>query len=220
MRIAITSGPTREPIDDVRYVSNVSTGRLGVAVAEAFLAAGHDVLFLRGEGSLAPAEREGLEVVTFGSAASLLALLEKRLTRDGGAPVAWIHAAAVADYAPAPVAGKLKSDRDELVLRMLPTPKIGDRIRARRDDLTIVMFKLESGIARDELERRARATLERAGADAIVANLLAEVGAEHRALLLRRDGTRRELASREAIAAALVEEVTRLVAARAGSSSR
>ncbi len=212
--VAITSGPTREPVDEVRYVSNVSTGTLGASIASAFLAAGHRVSFLSCIGSKRPPAHPGLEVIEFESAESLLAAIERTLA--GQPHAALIHAAAVADYAPVRTAGKISSSEPELVLRMKPTPKIADRIRARFPSLPLVMFKLEAGIPRDELWARARRTMQRAGADAIVANLVAEVTpTSHRADLLRADGTTEALADRAAITSALVREVERLAADRA-----
>lgn len=211
MRILLTSGPTREPIDDVRFVSNVSTGRLGVAIAAEFLAAGHDVVFLRGAGSLAPSSHPHLLLVEFESTASLLAAIEGELARNERAPVAWIHAAAVSDYAPVKVDGKIKSDRDALVIEMRPTPKIADAVKRSFPQVPLVSFKLESGITREELHVRARRSMARCGADAVVANLLGDVTATaHRADLLRADGMVTTFDSRAAIGKGLVAEIERL----------
>ena len=204
MRVLITSGATREPIDDVRYVSNVSTGRLGASVATAFLEAGAEATLMTGVGSQRPEAHPDLTVVEFGSTEDLLSRLRVLLGEDD-APSVMIHAAAVADYAPIQAAGKISSSADELVLRMTPTPKVADRVRRWRPDLTLVMFKLESGITRDELHARARRTMARAGADHIVANLLEEVTpGGHRADLLSAGGQVTELPDRDAIGAALV----------------
>jgi phosphopantothenoylcysteine synthetase/decarboxylase len=218
MKILLTSGPTREPIDDVRYVSNVSTGRLGVAVANRFLAAGHQVVFLRGAGSLAPQPHPGLRVLEFTSTASLLETIAAEL-RGGMPPIeAWIHSAAVADYAPVKVEGKIKSDRESLVLEMRPTPKVADAIKREFPRIPLVMFKLESGITRAQLHESARKTLARVGAEAIVANLLEEVGPEaHRADLIRRDGSVESFTSRDAIGRGLIVEVERLLAVGSGT---
>lgn len=214
MKVLITSGGTREPIDSVRFVSNVSTGRLGAAVAGAFLDRGHSVVYLRGVGAVEPARHAQLTAVEFTSAASLLAEAERQLCGPA-APDVLIHAAAVADYAPVPVEGKIKSTEPELVLRLLPTPKVADRLRARAPDLPMILFKLESGIDRAELVRRARATLARVRAQAVVANLIEDVGEQsHRADLLRADGSAEIAEGRPAIAAALVREAERLAAER------
>lgn len=208
MRLLITSGPTREPIDAVRFVSNVSSGRLGTAIAGCALARGHDVVFLRGEGSLAPPPAERLAIVDFGSARSLLETLRARLC---AAPHVVVHAAAVADYAPEPVAGKVKSDAPEWTLRMVATPKIADEVKRVRPDVGLILFKLEAGIPRDELHRRALATARRAGADAIVANLVEEVGADrHAADLLWPDGRAEHFATRDAAAEGIVRAAERI----------
>lgn len=211
MRILLTSGPTREPIDDVRFVSNVSTGRLGVAIAAEFLAAGHEVVFLRGAGSIAPTPHSRLQLVEFESTASLLAAIENELARSERAPVAWIHAAAVSDYAPVKSEGKIKSDRDALVIEMRPTPKVADAVKRRFPRVPLVLFKLESGIARDELHARARRAMSRCGAEAVVANLLEDVTKEsHRADLLRADGVVTTFETRSTIGKGLVAEIERL----------
>ncbi len=217
MRALVTSGPTREPVDDVRYVSNVSTGSLGTAIAEAFLAAGHDVVLCHGAGSKRPPPSDRLTLFEFTTARSLLdaLLAEASGAGSGPRPDLLIHAAAVADYAPVPVTGKIKSTEPELVLRMTPTPKVVDRLRETAPELPIVVFKLESGLAREELHARARRTMERVGAVAVVANLVEEVGPRgHRADLLRADGTAVPWDGREEIARGLVDEAERIVATR------
>lgn len=216
MKILLTSGPTREAIDDVRFVSNVSTGRLGCAIAAEFLAAGHEVVFLRGAGSQAPEPQPRLRCREFESTASLLGALESELAASTSPIAVWIHAAAVADYAPVKIEGKIKSDRDSLVIEMRPTPKVADAIKRAFPSIPLVMFKLESGISRSQLHERARKTLARVGAEAIVANLLEEVGADaHRADLLRADGSSMSFPSRPAIARGLVVEAERLSEAAA-----
>lgn len=123
----------------------------------------------------------------------------------GGAPDLLIHAAAVADYAPEPVDGKISSTGSSLVLTLAPTPKVADQVRAAYPDLPIILFKLEARVSEEELVRRAHRTMARVGADAIVANHVGEVGAtSHRALLLRSDGTSVEAVTREDIARELV----------------
>ncbi len=218
VRVLITSGPSREPIDDVRYVSNVSSGRLGVALALAFARAGHQVVLLRGQGSAAPEAGAGVTALEFTTARSLLAAARGVLA-GVDAPDLLIHAAAVADYAPRPAAGKLKSGAAELVVRMQPTPKVVDELRRLDPDLPIILFKLEARVSRDELHRRARESARRVGAAAVVANFLEDVTAHgHRADLLRGDGSSQRLDGREAIAAALVheaEDILRAARARA-----
>src|SRR5215831_7207229 len=98
----ITSGGTREPIDEVRYIGNASTGALGSAFAREALARGHDVVLLSGLGAEVPAEQERLVCERFASSGDLSA----RLERWGGSRAfhAIVHAAAVADFRPEPAA--------------------------------------------------------------------------------------------------------------------
>ncbi|MBK6941453.1 MAG: phosphopantothenoylcysteine decarboxylase [Planctomycetes bacterium] len=212
LHVAITSGPTREPIDDVRFVSNVSTGRLGVAVARAFCAAGHRVTLLHGLGSATPEPSlPGLTLVPFESAAALLDALQRTFDA-ASAPMLLIHAAAVADYAPVKTDGKIKSTAPELIVRMQPTPKVADAFRRTHPRVPIVMFKLEAGITRDELRARATATMRRVGAEAVVANLLSEVGPDaHRAELIRADGSSIAFDGRDALARGLVDAAVAIV---------
>lgn len=213
--VAITSGPSREPWDDVRYLSNVSSGRLGTALAEAFLSAGHRVSFLCGPGSFRPAPSPRLDLIPFTTAESLRDLLLAVFRRRPG-PELLLHAAAVADFAPVPFSGKLSSSLDDPVLRLRPTPKVVDCVREACPELPILLFKLESGIERAELHRRARATSARVGAYGIVANLLQEVGeSDHRADFLRWDGAVESLVGRRAIAACLLREAERAISSAA-----
>lgn len=193
-------------------MSNVSTGRLGVAVAQAFLAAGHRVTLLHGLGSATPsAPSAGLSLVPFESASSLSEALLRTFSSPD-APHLLIQAAAVADYAPVKSDGKIKSTAPELVVRMLPTPKVADGFARAFPRVPIVMFKLESGIALDELRARATATMRRVNARAVVANLLGDVGPDHhRAELIRADGSRVAFGDRDALARGLVEEASRIV---------
>ena len=98
LRILVTAGGTREAIDDVRYVSNVSTGALGCAIAEAILAVREDsqVVYLCGEGAIAPAERLNLRVVRVGGVSSLTQTLRDIFDKANVDGI--IHAMAVSDY--------------------------------------------------------------------------------------------------------------------------
>jgi phosphopantothenate-cysteine ligase len=98
MRILVTAGGTREAIDDVRYVSNVSTGALGCAIAESFLAVREDcqMVYLCGEGAIVPTERLNLRVVRVGDVSSLTLTLREIFDEANVDGI--IHAMAVSDY--------------------------------------------------------------------------------------------------------------------------
>lgn len=146
MKILVTSGATREPLDDVRFLSNVSTGATGAALADALAARGHSVALLRGTG--AAAARRARAAGEFGSTADLLAQL--RALVSAGKFDAVIQCAAVADYTPARVTrGKMSSYAPALTVRLVPTPKILPQIKsfAPRGSKppVVIAFKLTSG---------------------------------------------------------------------------
>ena len=92
MRVLITAGPTREPIDDVRFISNRSSGQMGFALAEAASAAGHEVTLLLGPVLLPPSVAERVNVIRFNTTADLEALLAEHFPKSD----VLIKAAAVA----------------------------------------------------------------------------------------------------------------------------
>jgi phosphopantothenoylcysteine synthetase/decarboxylase len=209
--ILVTSGPTRAPIDEVRYLANRSTGRLGAAIAEEALARGASVLFVQGPESRRPRPRDAparqrLHVHPVDTVSDLIQTLETLLTAE---PVgAVVHAMAVLDYTPAePAAGKIDSGAEELTLRLVPTPKVIRRIRNWAPGTLLVGFKLKAGCAEEELVQAAKTLAADAGAALVVANDIRRITDQfHPALLVDPEG--RILArpdTREAIAAALLD---------------
>jgi phosphopantothenoylcysteine decarboxylase/phosphopantothenate--cysteine ligase len=175
--VLVTAGPTREPLDPVRYLSNQSSGRMGDAVAREARDRGARVILVSGPTALpAPV---GVEVVAADTAAQMAgAVLERAAGAD-----AVIMAAAVADYRPAEVsAGKLKKGPpgEVMSLALARTPDILvelDRALANRDDRPVrVGFAAET----DDLVANARAKLQAKGLDLVVANPVPETfGSEH-----------------------------------------
>lgn len=148
MKILVTSGATREPIDAVRFLSNVSTGRTGALLADALEERGHAVTLLHGEAAAKPAR--ATDLVSFSSTDDLGRHLRSLLSL--GRYDAVIHAAAVSDYRPAETRdGKLTSYAPELTLRLVPTPKLLPELKhfASRP-LKVVGFKLTAGADADE----------------------------------------------------------------------
>lgn len=147
MRILITSGATREPIDAVRFLSNVSTGRTGALIAEALARRNHAVTLLHGEAAVLPNATPAAPVATerFGSTTQLQTQLLRLLGTGGFDAV--IHCAAVSDYRPAENHdGKLSSYAAELTLRLVPTPKLLPALKpAAPRPLKVIGFKLTAG---------------------------------------------------------------------------
>ena len=167
-RLLITAGPTREPIDAVRFIGNRSSGKLGIALARAATDHGHDVTLLLGPVTTPVDLPESIRVGRCASTAVLQALLAEHFA----ACDVLIMAAAVADYRPAQAIGdKLpRSAGKNLTMTLEPTPDlVGSLAPTARADQRIIAFALEPA---DTLTQRAQAKLQRKGVHAIVANPL------------------------------------------------
>ncbi len=164
-RITITAGPTQEPIDDVRYLGNRSSGRMGVAIADAAAVRGWHVTLMLGPNAARPSDPR-VQVEQFRTTADLEALLADL---DGSAD-ALVMAAAVSDFRPrTAVQGKIKRGGPmSLELEATPDLLAAVCLRARRPRLAVA-FALEPA---EGLAAAARAKLARKGADLIVANPL------------------------------------------------
>ncbi|MBL8752315.1 MAG: phosphopantothenoylcysteine decarboxylase, partial [Planctomycetes bacterium] len=140
--ILITAGPTREYLDDVRFLSNGSSGRMGCALAEAARQAGCRVTLVLGPVEVSPPS--GVTVVPVVSALEMQAAAERAFA-DCDAVIA---AAAVGDWRPATrAAGKPARGPDELVLRLIPNPDIVAGLAGRKGRRIVVGFALESAAA-------------------------------------------------------------------------
>src|SRR5947209_10267080 len=168
-RVLVSAGGTREPVDAVRYVGNRSSGRMGVALAAEARRRGADVTLLAA--NLAVPAPEGVELVETPTAADLE---REALARAAEADVI-IMAAAVADYRPAvALSAKRPKDAETWTLELEPTTDVLAALgAARRDCQVIVGFAAEAGEGGVD---RARAKLERKGADLFVFNDVAEPG--------------------------------------------
>jgi phosphopantothenoylcysteine decarboxylase/phosphopantothenate--cysteine ligase len=200
VRVLITAGPTREPIDPVRFLSNHSTGAMGFALARAALERGHEPVLVLG-----PTEEQppvGVDVVAVETALEMRDAVLGLLPEVG----ALLCAAAVCDYrAKAPSAAKIKR-AGPLTLDLVENPDIAAEAGARRGERPLAVFALETG---DGLAN-ARAKLERKNATVCVLNGPEAVGADEAAFtLVLRDGTARELGvvPKEVLARALLDEL-------------
>jgi len=173
MRYLITAGPSREPIDAVRFVSNRSSGRMGVALAVAACEAGHEVMLLIGKGAtvgeavVMSVIQRGAKVVSFDSCDDLAAALETHWPAHD----VLVMAAAVADYRPAQTTdAKLPRDAEQTTLTLQRTPDLVAHVAAgKRANQRVIAFALEEP---GHLTDRARDKMQRKGVDAIVANAL------------------------------------------------
>lgn len=168
-RILLTAGPTRAYIDDVRYLTNGSSGRMAAAIARAALAAGHDVTIVSGPVSVAYPPR--VRVIPVVSTRDMLAACLVELPRVDGV----IAAAAPCDFEPAArVLGKIPRKGSGLSLLLEPTPDIIATLsRLATPEQWMVAFALEPGAD----PRRALEKIDAKACDLIVVNDLSAVNA-------------------------------------------
>ncbi len=204
VRILVTAGPTREPIDPVRYISNRSSGRMGYAIAAAAHDRGAEVLIVSGPVSLSPPTGVELEPVVTARE------MRDAVLRHAPDQDIVIKAAAVADWeAVRPDDEKIKKEgRDELHLELRRTSDILAELGQLEPRPFLVAFAAETS----EVEERALDKLRRKNADIIVANDVSDPGIgfdseQNEVIVIGRDGTRTSLArqSKRAIADALLD---------------
>ena len=210
LRVLVTAGGTREPIDAVRYVGNRSSGRMGFALAEEARRRGAEVTVIAANVSLPRAD--GIEYVDVETAAELENAAREAFPRAD----VLLMAAAVADFKPAgPEQSKIaKEGREGLTVELVPTTDVLTALAAERTPTqTIVGFAAEHGEGAAE---RARGKLRRKGVDAIVLNDVSKPGIgfdspENEVSIVTRDGIRGvPRALKSDIARAIIEVVEQI----------
>ena len=204
MRAVVTSGPTREPIDPVRYISNHSSGKQGHAIAEALARAGAEVICVAGP--VAIPDPAGCETVRVETAHEMQAAVERALPADIG-----VFVAAVADWrVEAAAQQKTKKGKEPPTLELTQNPDILAGVgRGERRPALVVGFAAET----ENVEANARAKLARKGADMIVANDVSTGtttfgGDENVVTLVTADGAERwDAMTKRAVAERLVERI-------------
>jgi phosphopantothenoylcysteine decarboxylase/phosphopantothenate--cysteine ligase len=183
----ITAGPTREPIDPIRYISNRSSGKMGYAIAAAALDAGHDVILISGPVNLEPPR--GGKIISVSTSEEMFEAVQRYADESN----ICVLCAAVADYKPAQVSPiKIKKRAGGLSLELIPTRDILESLgRQRARKFLLVGFAAET----DHLEANAAKKLRQKNCDVIVAND-AHIGMEtdeNELLILFRDGERKKI---------------------------
>ncbi len=166
-RILIIAGSTREPIDDVRFLTNNSSGRTGVLLAQEAYRRGADVELWAGRGIEKPGY---IKFKEFGSVKDL-----EKMASGAEADII-IVPAAISDFTVKSIKGKVSSSK-AMKIEMEPAPKILGILRKQKK-AKLIGFKAETGISSKELEARAKKRMKEHGLDMIVANLLEDVKPE------------------------------------------
>jgi phosphopantothenoylcysteine decarboxylase/phosphopantothenate--cysteine ligase len=209
-KIVVTAGPTREPVDPVRVLSNRSSGKMGYAIAAAAWRRGADVTLISGPASLS--EPVGAKLQRVETAEEMAAAVRTAITNAD----VLIMAAAVADFRPAaPATSKIKKNKAVSAIELEPAPDILKVTRANRaQHLRVIGFALET----DAHEANARKKLAEKGLDFIVLNDATEPGAgfevsTNRVTIIHKDSTTAEqlpLLSKDDVADAILDRLAAL----------
>jgi phosphopantothenoylcysteine decarboxylase/phosphopantothenate--cysteine ligase len=208
MRILVTAGPTREYLDDVRFISNPSTGRMGFACARAARRAGHRVTLVTGPVEL-PAP-PGVRTVRVTDAREMRRAVLAAWPRVD----AVIMTAAVGDYRPARrFRGKIRKEAGGLSIRLARNPDILKELGARKGGRVLAGFALQV----QDAEREALRKYEEKNLDLVVLNSPRSFGADRMDAAVYREGEsvkRFRNASKEAVADWLVAALERILGER------
>ena len=168
MRDLVTAGPTREALDPVRYLTNRSSGKMGYAMADAFVRAGHQVLLVSGPTQLEVPD--GVDFLPIETAQEMYEAVQRHIGRMDAA----VFSAAVADYRPAVISDqKIKKTGETLILELVKTPDVLGSVRGEFGFTgTLVGFAAET----QNLETNAREKLRKKGCDLVIANDVSKPG--------------------------------------------
>ncbi|HHF7366872.1 TPA: bifunctional phosphopantothenoylcysteine decarboxylase/phosphopantothenate--cysteine ligase CoaBC [Legionella bozemanae] len=161
-KVLVTAGPTREPMDPVRYISNYSSGKMGYAIAEAAAMAGAQVTLISGPSALQASAK--IKRILVESAQEMLDAVMQEMPTDG----IFIGTAAVADYrVESPASEKMKKkNQDEMTLKLIKNPDILSRVADSARASCVVGFAAET----TDVVHYATEKLQRKKLDMIVAN--------------------------------------------------
>jgi phosphopantothenoylcysteine decarboxylase/phosphopantothenate--cysteine ligase len=208
VRFVVTAGPTREAIDPVRFLSNRSSGKMGYAIAEAALAAGHSVKLISGPSCLAPPEgAEFISIITSDE-------LHDEVHRAVRECDVLVMCAAVSDYKPAGAAPrKIKKQKAPFGLELIPTRDILASLPGENRNYLVVGFAAET----HDLESNAQKKLREKNCDAIVANDVSQSDSgmesdDNAATIFFRNGEMKSIsrASKKIIAHELVKIISKM----------
>lgn len=210
VRVLITAGGTREPIDSVRFIGNSSTGSTAATICDELVAAGFQVTLLKSESAVTP--NSNCEVLNFSTFEDFRKKLLNLVSKNNFATV--VHAAAVSDYSVGEVLadgkkikknGKLKSG-EAIALKLKSNPKLIDQIKkvSKNRKLQLVGFKLTDTTDEIEIKNAVRSLFEKSDADVVVHNDVSGISRNHHSgKIIKATGKPIPFASKKELAAHL-----------------
>jgi len=210
--ILVTGGPTREYIDNVRYITNGSSGRMGIEIAKIAQLAGADTTLLLGHTALRPPRTvQTMQTIT---TQEMIDTMLDLLQQHPQSTV--ILSAAMSDFTPvAKTTGKIKSGKN-LTIELKPTTKLSDLIKREFPKSHLVLFKAEWDVTLEQLADSAKTKLDSCDGDLIIANDLARPDAgfaaiSNHVIIMDKDGTYEEIKeSKLDIARKIIEQLVNL----------
>ncbi len=207
-KVVVTAGPTRIWIDDVRFISNPSTGKMGIEIALEAASRGAEVTLILGPTNL-PINNPSIKVETIETPQDIIKLINKLKKID-----LFISAAAIGDYQPEKQIGKIPSKKETLELKLKPTPKIIAHVKQKFPKARIVGFKAEVNVTKNKLIEKAQKSLKEHQIDLVAANFLDKPdqgfkSATNKVILIKSDDEIIELplTSKRKIAAKIIGEI-------------
>ena len=200
--ILITAGPTWVPIDKVRVISNIASGRTGILLAQECSKRGARVSLFLGPVSSC-CLRGSIRLVRFSYFEELKAKIMKELKKRRYDFI--VHSAAVSDFRPQKKAGSKISSGAGVSLKLKPLPKIIGCIKRLSRDAQVTIFKLECGVADATLIKRAQSARDKYNAEFVVANRLEP----YRAFIIDRRDRVKRFASKEGLVNGLLNAMSK-----------
>lgn len=208
VKVLVTAGPTREPIDAVRFISNPSTGKMGYALADAARNRGAEVILISGPTQLLPPQR--IELITVTTAAEM----DRAVMDHAGRCQIIIMAAAVSDFRPSEISDhKIKKNTAPLQVALEPTRDILQVLGEKKEGRMLIGFAAET----DAIIANSREKLARKNLDLIIANDISSPGAgfavdTNKAIMIDSAGTIDELPimKKAKMAALIIDKVVEL----------
>ncbi len=166
-KVVVTVGALSEKIDAVRVITNKSSGKMGISIADEFAFRGADVVLIAAQTSISQSEK--MFVVKVDSADEMLAEIKKNKDYD-----IIVHCAAVPDFKVRESKGKLSSEKKQCI-ELIPAKKILDTLKKINPKGFVVGFKAETDVSDEELVEKAFEKLKKSSCDLIVANIVSSV---------------------------------------------
>ncbi|TET29459.1 MAG: bifunctional phosphopantothenoylcysteine decarboxylase/phosphopantothenate--cysteine ligase CoaBC [Candidatus Heimdallarchaeota archaeon] len=207
-KVVVTAGPTRIWIDDVRFISNPSTGKMGIEIAQEAASRGAEVTLILGPTTLS-INNPKIKVETIETPQDIINVINKQKKID-----VFISAAAIGDYQPEKQIGKIPSKKETLTLKLKPTPKIIAYVKQKFPKARIVGFKAEVKVTKNKLIEKAHKSLKEHQIDLVAANFLDKPdqgfgSSTNKVILIKSDGeiTELPLTSKRRIAEKIIDEI-------------